>query len=283
MYPIIQYIKHISLSLALSCLATLQTQAETTPRYIALGTAVGEMLYAFGEGDAVIARDSSCQIPAEILDRPAIGYFRAVPVEGVLSMAPSAIFTTDAAGPPNALAQLKASGIPVHKFSSQPTMEALRSNIAKMGKVLDKPDRATELLAGLDADLAAIPTITKDETAQVLFLLSPPGSGRLLAAGGNTTANKMIHLAGAENAFADMQGYRPVSAEVIADRAPDYIILPGASADGSSSAMEVQHPAIERLVTSGKSRLIKIDLARKLAFGISTGSAAKALHEEIYR
>lgn len=271
----------VYLTVALVLLLSPLQAKESAQRYIVLGTAIGEMLYAFGEGDSVIARDVSCQVPAAILKHPSIGYHRQLPVEGVFSMEPTAIFITDAAGPPNTIAQLKASDILIHEFSSEPTLEALRGNIAQMGEVLGKPERAIQLLTDLEADLAEIPEVPSADSARVLFLLSPPGSGSLLAAGSDTAANKMIQLAGAENAFADMRGYRSVNAESIAEREPDFIILPRASTDGKTG-MAVQHPVIKSLIASGKSQLITIDPAQKLAFGISTGSAAKALHEEIY-
>ncbi len=263
-------------------LPTTTAATENEDRYVVLGTAIGEMLYAFGRGEAVVARDSSCQLPAEIEEKPEIGYFRAVPVEGVLAMRPTEIFSTDAAGPPNAVAQLKASGITYHEFSSEPTLDALRTNILRMGKLLDKPDRAEDLLGSLNREILHIPEIADTSRVEVLFLLSPPGSSQLLAAGAGTAAHAMIQLAGGRNVFADMQGYRPVSAELIASHQPDVIFVPRRG-DADAASLGAEHAVIDRLVAGGQSRRIEIDLAGTLAFGIRTGHAASALHRKLYQ
>ena len=249
-------------------------------RLVVLGTAIGELVYAFDRGDSIVARDLSCEFPSEIQAKPAVGYYRQIAAEGVLAVQPSAILSTEAAGPPTAMKQLKASGLPVHTFSATADIGSLRSNIAKMGQVLDDAERAKQLLEQLDADLAGIPE-APEASASVLFLLSPPGSDRLLAAGAGTAADKMIHLAGGTNAFADLSGYQPIASELIAARRPSIVLLPSADSVASDEST-VGHTAIDRLVTRGESRIVRIDLAETLAFGIRTGSAAARLHQAFY-
>jgi iron complex transport system substrate-binding protein len=251
-----------------------------TERILVLGTAVGELVYAFERGDSVVARDISCEFPEAIQSKPAVGYFRQIGAEGILSMRPSVILTTEAAGPPNTISLLKSSGIPIHKFSASPELDALRANIRKMGQLLDAPERSAELIDNLNAALDSIPVMQR-EPVEVLFLLSPPGSDRLLAAGSDTAADTMIRLAGGTNAFADMRGYQPVSAELIIQRRPGIILLPG-DADVSASPSSSGHASIDQLVSRQGSRIIYIDLAEKLAFGIRTGEAAASLHRAFY-
>jgi len=254
--------------------------ADERSRLLVMGTAIGEMVFAFGYGDAVVARDLSCEHPPEIEQKPAVGYFRQISAEGVLSLQPSAILTTEAAGPPNALRQLEASGTPLYFFSAEPKLSSLRENIQRMGQVLGASDRAAGLLRQLDADLASIPEAPK-ERASVLFLLSPPGSDRLLAAGSDTVADRMIRLAGADNAFADLKGYQPVSSEVIAQRRPDIILLPGGG-EAMSADASAGHTVIDRLVEQKHSRVVRIDISDTLAFGVRTGRSARELHDLIY-
>jgi len=249
-------------------------------RLLVMGTAVGELVYAFGYGDSVVARDISCEFPEAIQAKPAIGYFRQVAAEGVLSMQPSAILSTEAAGPPNVIQQLKASGLPVHLFSDEPDLDTLRNKIWKMGALFDAPERAGELVEKLDNELAAIPQ-REAEPASVLFLLSPPGSDRLLAAGSGTAADAMIRLAGGKNAFADLRGFRPIASELIAARRPEIVLMPS-SAEAASYNLSVGNTAIDRLVEQGHTRIVRIDLAETLAFGIRTGEAAANLHSAMY-
>jgi iron complex transport system substrate-binding protein len=250
-------------------------------RIVVLGTAVGELVYALGLGDAVVARDLSCEFPEAIQEKPAVGYFRQLSTEGVLSQRPSLILGTAASGPPNVVEQLRQSGVPIHLFDDQPDLESLRRLIREMGELLDRSEQAESLIAQLDADLATVPTVAEEAKPTVLFLLSPPGSDRLLAAGRDTAATAMIELAGGRNLFADFAGYKPLSPEVIASRRPDVILLPGR--DGAVSVEEAGgHAVVRGLVAAGHSRIVEIDLAEKLAFGLRTGEAARALHARIY-
>jgi iron complex transport system substrate-binding protein len=276
----------LTFSLLLLCPALAHAKQEPAlsagerERLLVMGTAIGELVYAFGLGDSVVARDVSCEFPPEIESKPAIGYFRQVSAEGILSMRPTAILSTDAAGPPNVLEQLRKSGVALHLFSAKPEITQLHENIHRMGELLHAPERAEAIVAQLNADLAAIPE-RPDEPIPVLFLLSPPGSDRLLAAGAGTAAHTMIELAGAENAFPDLKGYRPVSSEVIAERRPAVILLPANDAAMSAEA-SAGHAVVDRLVASGETRLVRIDLAETLAFGPRTGQAAADLHRRIY-
>jgi iron complex transport system substrate-binding protein len=250
-------------------------------RIVVFGTAVGELVYALGLGHAVVARDLSCEFPEAIREKPAVGYFRQLSAEGVLAQRPSLILGTAASGPPNVVEQLRQSGVPLHLFEDQTDLENLRALIREMGRLLDRSGEAEALIAQLEADLASVPSVADEVKAKVLFLLSPPGSDRLLAAGRDTAAAAMIELAGGRNLFDDFEGYKPLSPEVIANRRPEIILLP--RRDGAVSVEEAGgHAVVQGLVASGHSRIVEIDLAEKLAFGIRTGAAAHALHARIY-
>lgn len=266
----------------------LASQPPLTPaqkeRILVLGAMVGETVHALGSGDQVVGRDLSCQHPADLAEKPDVGYHRALSAEGVLSLNPSAILGTTEAGPPNVVEQLQSSGLPVILLEVEHNVDSLKSNLRTVGDVLGASDQAEKLVAQVDADLKQIPTPGKKR--RVLFLLSSPGSGRYMAAGTGTAADAMIRLAHAENIFRDMNGYKPVSAEVMADRRPDVVLVAAGGQHGETISPEriaEALPFLEESPAARSGRLATIDLAEFLTFGPRTGKAARELHAIIYQ
>jgi len=278
----------LTLSLLVWSEAGLASQKVLTPaqkeRILVLGAMVGETVYALGSGNHVVGRDLSCQRPDDLAEKPAVGYHRALSAEGVLSLNPTAILGTTEAGPPNVVEQLKKSGLPVVLLEVEHTVDSLKHNLRRVGEVLGASDQAEKLVAEVESDLKEIPAPEKKR--QVLFLLSSPGSGRYMAAGTGTAADAMIRLAGGENLFSDMPGYKPVSAEIMADRSPDVVLVAAGGQHGETISPErlaEALPFLEESPASRQGRLVTLDLARFLTFGPRTGEAARELHEIIYQ
>ena len=55
-----------------------------------------------------------------------MGYYRAVPVEGVLSLKPDLVLASEQAGPPDALKRLGEVGVRVVTVPDQPSVDSLR-------------------------------------------------------------------------------------------------------------------------------------------------------------
>lgn len=72
-------------SLALVC-APLMAGADSYPEakaIVAIGGPVTEAIFALGEGDRVVARDTTSRYPAEVNALPDVGYMRALSAEGL--------------------------------------------------------------------------------------------------------------------------------------------------------------------------------------------------------
>ncbi|HEY1098095.1 MAG TPA: ABC transporter substrate-binding protein, partial [Myxococcota bacterium] len=89
------------------------TAAAPPARIVAVGGGVTESVFALGLGDRVVAVDGSSVFPAAVTTLPQVGYHRALSAEGVISQRPDVVVLTDEAGPPAAIAQLKAAGVNV--------------------------------------------------------------------------------------------------------------------------------------------------------------------------
>ena len=82
-------------------------------RVVSIGGAVTEILYALGQGNRIVAVDTTSLYPPEALKtKPNVGYFRQLSPEGVIGLTPSLIIAADGAGPKEAVSVLEAASVP---------------------------------------------------------------------------------------------------------------------------------------------------------------------------
>jgi ABC-type hemin transport system ATPase subunit/ABC-type Fe3+-siderophore transport system permease subunit len=148
-------------------------------------------------------------------DKPNVGYFRALSVEGVLSLRPTHVLATEGAGPPDALKLIAEAGVRVERLSEDLTPKGVTDRIRRIGQFAGAPDRAEALAAEVEGRFAALarqPAAAPRK--RVLFVLSLQ-NGRALVGGRKTAADAMIALAGATNAAEAVEGYKPLTDEGI--------------------------------------------------------------------
>lgn len=256
-------------------------------RVLALGGAVTETVHALGQGDRLVARDTTSSYPPEVLDLPDVGYVRALSPEGVLSVRPDLIIAEEGAGPPETVDILKAAGVPFHQIASGEDEASVIARIEAVADALGTPEAAAAPLRAIRADFAALAAARDgvDQPARVMFILSLQG-GRVLAAGQENGADAMLRLAGAENAVTGFSGYKPLTDEAITAAAPDIILMMNrgeADSDhGASDAALLAMPAIGTTPAARNGRVIRMDGLYLLGFGPRTGQAALDLHRAIY-
>ena len=256
-------------------------------RVLAIGGSVTEIVYALGQEDRLVARDTTSSYPEEAQALPDVGYIRALSPEGVLSVKPDLIIAEDGAGPPETIAVLQEAGIPYETIPSGTDSEGLAAKITAVADALGVPETAEQPAAELQAELAALEdSIGKvDQPKKVLFILSLQG-GRVMASGQGTEADAIIRLAGAENAVQELNGYKPLTDEAIIAAAPDVILMmnrgPSDSDHGGGSDELRAIPALAETPTVANDAVIRMDGLYLLGFGPRTAKAATDLHDAIY-
>lgn len=251
---------------------------------ISIGGSITEIIYALGEEDRLVARDSTSIFPQEALQLPDIGYIRRLAPEGVLSVHPSMIISLEGAGPPEAVDVIKSSNIPFVEIKESYDRQGVISKILAVGKALDADKKAQVLADKVNIDFDKTEAVIGSIAApkKVLFVLSNNG-GKILAAGANTSAEGMIIMAGAENALASMQGYKPATDEAILKAAPDVIVMMDRhGSDGAPQDDILTHPAIIGTPAGQTKSLIKMDGLYLLGYGPRTGKAVLELSQKIY-
>lgn len=280
--------------LALTALAGLAlpslAQGEVKPfadtsRLVAIGGSLLEIVYALGEEDKLVARDSTGLYPPEAAALPDVGYMRALSPEGVLAVNPSALLVVEGSGPPEALDVLEKGSIPYITVPDSFSHDGVLTKVRTVGKALGVEDKAEALATELDAQMKAAEAATRDipdaERQKVLFVISVQ-DGKVRAAGTGTAANGIITLAGAINPLAGMRGYQTLSDEAILTANPDVVLFMNNGGDPEFETKLKANPALAATPAMSSGRIVRIDGAFLLGFGPRTPAAILDLAAELY-
>ncbi|WP_417723744.1 heme/hemin ABC transporter substrate-binding protein [Salipiger sp.] len=275
--------RRAALALA-GCALAVSAQAAETADVLSLGGAVTEIVYALGEQDRLVARDTTSSFPPEALALPDVGYLRALSPEGVLSVAPALILSEADAGPPEAIEVLRAADVAFVTVPEGFDAAAIAEKIRVVGAALDVPERAEALAASVAADIAATEARAQavDTPKRVLFVLSAQG-GKLMAGGQDTGADAVIRMAGGVNALSGIEGYKPLTDEAAAAAAPDVVLMMDRGGDHAATAQELfALPALAVTPAARDHALVRIDGLKLLGFGPRTAEAVSDLHRALY-
>ncbi|MFC3722143.1 heme/hemin ABC transporter substrate-binding protein [Neoaquamicrobium sediminum] len=274
-----------ALGVALAMLGSpLRAQDYDASRIVAIGGSVTEIIYALGEEERLIARDTTSVFPEAALELPDVGYIRQLSPEGVISVDPSLIIALEGSGPPEAVEVLEKASIPMVTVPDRYDREGILEKIRIVGDVLDVEDKAAALTAETDADLKAAEQATADiaERKKVLFVLSLQG-GRILASGTNSAADGIISMAGGVNAVTEYEGYKQLTDEAVIEAAPDVILAMDRGGDHETQANDLlSHPAIAATPAAKTGRVVRMDGAYLLGFGPRTAAAVRDLSAALY-
>lgn len=250
-------------------------------RILSIGGDVTEIVFALGEGRRVIATDTTSTFPRQVLDLPKVGYMRALSTEGVLSTSPDLILASAGAGPPEVIAALKQSRIPLALVDYRPGRQAIGGKIALIAEILAVPDKGKQLAAMIEAELAALEAALRDAPRPpALFVLSLAG-GRIIAAGGKSSADEIIALAGGVNAVSDFEGFKQTSAEAILAAGPEAIVMMAREGDAGADEFFAMEP-FSKTPAAKTRRLIRMDGSYLLGFGPRTPAAARDLARALH-
>ncbi len=278
----------IALGLGAAASGSLPVRA-ASPRIVSVGSALTETVYALGAESLLVGVDTTSQYPAAAQALPQVGYMRALSAEGVLSLKPTLVIATTAAGPATTLDQLRATGVEVLVLPDLYDYESVVTKIAAVGRMTGRQAEAEAMIRRGRADMAELARRLATATARprVLFLLSM-GGGAPQAAGRDTAADGIIRLAGGVNAIDGYTGYRPLSPEaVIASRA-DFVLVTHQTvlAMGGLDAV-LNQPALRQTPAGREGKVLQFDTLQLLGFGPRTPQAAQelalALHPDLAR
>jgi iron complex transport system substrate-binding protein len=259
-------------------------EAPAAARLVVVGGAVTEIVFALGAGDRVVGVDTSSQYPAVTAKLPKVGYQRQLAAEGVLGLGPTKVLLTEAAGPPEAIAQLAQAGVATVTIPGADSIEGAAARIRAVGAAIGEAEAAEALAADVArrAEAARDRAATRAPRPEALFLYAR-GPGTLFVGGAGSSAASMLALAGADNAGAALEGFAPLTAESASAAAPDVIVVPtkGLASLGGVDGV-LRQPGLAETPAGAAKRVVAVDDLLTLGFGPRLPEAidhvADALH-----
>ncbi|MEM7172348.1 MAG: ABC transporter substrate-binding protein [Pseudomonadota bacterium] len=268
----------------------LPLQAQTddaASRVLSIGGSITETVYALGQGHRLVARDSTSTYPSDAEELPDVGYMRALSPEAVLSVDPQLILAEDGAGPPETLAVLQESRIPIVKVPDDYSAQGVVEKIRAVGHALGVPEDAERLAEKIANQLTkaedrATSRSKESGPKRVLFVLSMQ-SGRVMASGRDTAADRMISLAGGQNAVIGFSGYKQMSDEAVTAAAPDVILMMDRGGNHGISDDELfALPALTTTPAAQSLSIVRMNGLLLLGFGPRTPQAISELSSALY-
>ena len=269
-------------AVALLCIGNVAVAAPE--RVITTGHSVTELVLALGAGDSLIAVDSSTRLPADFKKVPVVGYYRQLPVEGLLAQNPQVLIGGEHMGPPNTLTLLENSDVKIVRLPEAQDGKQLIANIARLSEVLERPaDSVTKYvehqLQSLNSARASLLVAPR-----ILFVRAQEGRG-LKAAGTDTSPDSLIRMAGGVNAVA-FSGYKQLSDEALIELRPDWIIFSSdqeAQLKGGAALLEWQ--PLLKLTPAGKNgAFFSVDgFALLGGMGLASLNEARKLNDKFAR
>jgi len=277
-------------ALLMTSLAPSHAQDDLPPafddplRIVTIGGSLTEIVFALGEEERLVARDSTSMFPPEAMELPDIGYMRQLSPEGVLSVSPTAILALEGSGPPETIDVLAKASVPLVLVPERFDREGIVRKIRFAGAALGESGKAEKLAADVSREISAAEALTKDvaDRKKVLFILSMQG-GRVLASGTGTAADGIIRMAGGINAVGAFPGYKQVSEEAIIEAQPDVILMMKRGGGLDAADAELFTNAAIASTPAGQNRaVIRMDGSYLLGFGPRTAGAVRDLATALY-
>nr|WP_261796529.1 ABC transporter substrate-binding protein [Pelistega indica] len=160
-------------------------------------------------------------------------------------------------------------------MADSPSIEVIYTRIKQISQLLNASEQGEELINKVKQDILSAQALPGKALKTVLLINR---TGALMAAGKHTAADEIMKSAGVENIFAHQQGYKPVSAENLANIEPELIIVTEFSAKASGGIEKIKsHPAIINSPAAKNNRIIILDDLLAMGLGPRTGEAIRQI------
>ncbi len=247
-------------------------------RIVSVGGAITEIVYALGEEDRLVARDTTSNYPSEVRALPDVGYIRRLSPEGILSVNPDMLITQEGAGPVETVELLREAAISLVEIPEGFTADAVITKIMTVAEALGVPEKGAALAEQIRSDLDAAAASTEGmRDKRVLFILTMAG-GRIMVGGQNTAAQGIIELAGATNAASGFDDYKTMTDEAIIQSGADVILLMDSKDSRRVTDEQLfSHPAIAATPAGQNRSVVRMDGMKMLGFSVRTAQAITEL------
>lgn len=250
-------------------------------RIVVLNGDIAEVVFALGLGPRVVGTDQSATFPAGAARLQNIGYQRTLSAEGVISLRPTLVIGTTAAGPAPVIAQIRGAGIPTLILPDDDRLSAAWTKITDVGRALGVPRRGARLARITRTQVTSARRIAARTTGRPrVAYLYVRGSRTQLIGGRGSRGDVMIQAAGGVDVGTSVgiTGLRPVTAEAMVAAAPEVILIPAGgmeSVGGIDGVLRL--PGVALTPAGRQRRILAFDDGYLLGLGPRTGRALRDL------
>ena len=191
-------------------------------RIVALTAADCEILCALGCEETLVVCGAYCDYPESILDVPVVQSGAETNIEEILALEPKVVLMSDMAQSQELVNLLEENGVRV-VISNADDIAGVYTAIRMIGALMGRGEAAEALVSDMQATFDEIAAKAESTGKTVYFEVSPLEWG-LWTAGSRTFMDELAAMCGLTNAFADVEGWAPISEEQVLERNPDYIV-----------------------------------------------------------
>jgi iron complex transport system substrate-binding protein len=249
-------------------------------RIVSLVPSLTELVYAIGAGGRLVGRTSYDRIPAQVVNVPDLGPGLRPNVEAVLAARPDLVILYASQDNRDAARRLRTAGVTTASYKVDGIADFARVTEA-LGRITGDTaearitiDTVGRTLANTLASTAALP-----RPRVFWFLWENP----LLAVGGGSFLNELLHVAGGRNVYDSLpEPSPPVTFEDLIRRDPDIVL-----ASPKTRARMLADPRWRTLRAVREGRVLVFDTTivngPSARVGSSAESLARVLHPEAFR
>jgi len=246
-------------------------------RIVSLSGAISEIIVGFGYESQIVATDITSNFPKSLNKLPKVGHNRSIQAEGVLAQNPDVVVGIGKDLNPKVVQQIKLSGVKVVLFNHEYSIKGTKNLIKSIKDSLNFETQNDSLNIVIDQSISELQAFKNPP--KVLFIYAR-GAGTVLVAGKNTQMEKMISIAGGQNAVNDFDSFKPLTAEAIVSANPDVILMFTSGAQSLNGVFD-NVPGIMQTNAGKNSRIITMDGQYLSGFGPRVGKAALELNKKL--
>jgi iron complex transport system substrate-binding protein len=196
-------------------------------RIVALGNGEVDIVYALGASVVGRPEDNGGLLKEQVADVPVVGSVHTVDLEKIASLKPDVVLGNYPINS-NDVPLLESIGSKI-VLTQGNSIADIKQQIQLFGKLLEREEKAAELLAKLDGELAELKAAASENAPRVLMVYGAPGT--YLAALPNSLAGNLLETAGGRNMAAEFPRlqnypqYAQLNTERVVEASPDVIMI----------------------------------------------------------
>ncbi len=235
-------------------------------RIVSLSPSNTENLFALSLRDEIVGVTDYCNFPPEALNKTKIGGFTTINIEKILQLNPDLVVASYGNGQQN-VETMKNLGLKVIAFNPK-SIKDIERNILLLGKITGKEREAMEIVEFMEKKVNESRNDFKIKPRVMHILWHDP----IWVSGSNTFIDEIIKIAGGENVFSDLDGWKIVSKEDIISRNPDVILISSGSGMGGKGENYIYEWVVRELdidaVKKGHVYVIDADIISRPSYRI---------------